>query len=122
MTNRALSALTLFLSASTLVCCALPALLVAVGLGSTLVALLGVFPQLIWLSENKALLFLCAGGCLLISAIVRATSSPACPSDPDLAASCVKVRKWSTVVFWVSVFLYLVGGFFAFVAPLFMQG
>ena len=117
MTNKVLSTLTLFLSASTLVCCALPALIVAIGFGSTLVSLLGAFPQLMWLSENKALLFACAGGCLGLSAIARATSSSACPTDAQLAASCGRAKKWSTIIFWVSILLYLVGAFFAFIAP-----
>ena len=47
------SAVSLFASSSTLVCCALPALLVAVGAGAALSSLVSAVPQLVWLSEHK---------------------------------------------------------------------
>jgi hypothetical protein len=49
--------LSLFGSFGTLICCALPSTLVLLGLGSTLASLLGNFPALIWLSENKGIVF-----------------------------------------------------------------
>jgi len=51
----------LFASSGTLVCCALPALLVALGAGAVLSSLVSVFPQLVWLSEHKEGLFIVAG-------------------------------------------------------------
>lgn len=46
---------------STLVCCALPALLVAVGMGAALSSLVSEFPQVVWLSEHKEGLFAAVG-------------------------------------------------------------
>ena len=45
--------LSLFASAGTLVCCALPALFVTLGAGAALAGLVGEFPQLVWLSTYK---------------------------------------------------------------------
>lgn len=118
MLKRFLPFATLFLSLSTLVCCALPALFVVLGMGATFVGIFGVFPQLIWISEHKVAVFTAAGVCLGISAVMRMTVSEECPVDPALAAECQKARGVSSVIFIVSVIAYFVGGFFAFVAPL----
>ena len=52
----------IFTSSGTLLCCALPAALVAVGAGATLASLVGAVPQLVWLSEHKGPLFAIAAG------------------------------------------------------------
>ncbi len=52
-----ISWVSLFTSFGTLLCCALPSTLVLLGLGASLSNFLGVFPQLIWLSEHKDWLF-----------------------------------------------------------------
>jgi hypothetical protein len=108
----------IFTSASTLVCCAIPALLVALGAGATLAALVGVVPQIVWLSENKTLVFGVAGFMLAIAGYFqwRARFLP-CPIDPVLAASCTRQRRISQVIYFASVAIYLLGGFFAFVLP-----
>ncbi|MCX8098778.1 MAG: hypothetical protein N3F11_07220 [Casimicrobiaceae bacterium] len=117
--GAAASWLSVFTSASTLVCCALPALLVALGAGATLASLVGMFPQLVWLSEHKGLVFTVAGVMLAVAGYFqwRARYAP-CPADPALAAACTRQRRISRAVYAVSVALYLIGGFFAFVAPL----
>ncbi|MCS6996752.1 MAG: hypothetical protein NZ533_07330 [Casimicrobiaceae bacterium] len=117
--GAAASWLSVFTSASTLVCCALPALLVALGAGATLASLVGMFPQLVWLSEHKGLVFTVAGVMLAVAGYFqwRARYAP-CPADPALAAACTRQRRISRAVYTVSVALYLIGGFFAFVAPL----
>lgn len=108
----------LFFSLSTLVCCALPALFVALGLGATFVSFLGVFPQLIWFSEHKTAVFLGAGGLLALTWLVQRSAPQECPADPTLAAACARARRFSSVVFAVSVGAYVIGVFFAFLAPL----
>jgi len=117
MVKKLLPYLTLFSSLSTLICCALPALLVSLGFGATLVSVLTTFPQLIWLSEHKTLVFSVVGGCLLFAWFARYNAeSLICPSDPKLAESCGRARRISGVIFYISLGLYLVGGFFAFIA------
>jgi hypothetical protein len=115
------SLLSLFASSSTLVCCALPALLVALGAGAALSGLVGAFPQIVWLSEHKVALFIFAGLMLAASGALQWVNRQApCPIDPRLRDACLRTRKLSRRVYGVSVGLYLVGGFFAFLLPLAM--
>lgn len=112
------SVLSLFASSGTLVCCALPALLVALGAGAALSALVSVFPQIVWLSEHKQGLFVFAGLAIAASGVLqwRNRSAP-CPTDPKLRSACLKTRKTSLRVYAFSVMVYVVGGWFAFVQP-----
>ena len=116
------SVASLFASSSTLICCALPALLVALGAGAALSSLVSVFPQLVWLSEHKVGLFVFAGAMLALSGLLQwnARSAP-CPVDPALRNACLRTRKTSFWVYLFSVALYAVGGWFAFIAPLLME-
>ncbi len=109
----------IFTSTSTLLCCALPALLVALGAGATLATLVGVVPQLVWVSEHKTGVFIAAGVMLAIAGYFqyRARFLP-CPLDPALATACTRQRKVSQIIYFTSVVIYLMGGFFAFIAPL----
>lgn len=116
--NKVASVLSLFASGSTLVCCALPALLVAFGAGATLSSLVTAVPQLVWLSEYKAGVFLAATGMLVMAGVMQwhARALP-CPADPAQAVACARTRKASLWVYLLSLVIYLIGGFFAFVAP-----
>ena len=119
--NGILPTLTLFGSASTLVCCALPALLVSLGAGAAVAGLVSTFPRLVWLSEHKIGLFILAGLLLLVSGINRyLTRNAPCPLDPAAAKACMKLRRISFGVFWLSVAAYTVGFFFAFMAQYFI--
>ena len=111
--------LSLFTSGSTLICCALPATLVAIGSAATLTSLVSNFPQLIWISEHKPLVFSLAGVMLVIAGYLQwqARNAP-CPADPALAAVCAKTRKSALKIYWFSVAIFSVGIFFAFIAPL----
>lgn len=119
--SKRLNLLSLFTSGSTLICCALPATLVAIGSVATLTSLISHFPQLIWISEHKPEVFGLAGAMLLLAGWMqwRARLLP-CPADPQLAALCMQTRRQSLWIYWVSVVIFLIGSFFAFVAPLFI--
>jgi hypothetical protein len=116
---KALSWVSIFTSSGTLICCALPALLVSIGAGASLASLLGNVPQLIWFSENKSSVFLFASIMLAIAGYFqyRNRSAP-CPVDPALAQACMATRRTSWRIYVFSVVLFMVGGFFAFAAPL----
>jgi hypothetical protein len=116
--SRGITWMTLATSASTLVCCALPALLVALGAGAVLASAVSVFPQLVWVSEHKIEVFVLAGAMLSVAGVLqwRAKSLP-CPVDPTLRDACMRSRKISVVIYWISVATFAVGGFFAFIAP-----
>jgi len=113
------SVLSLFASSSTLVCCALPALLVAIGAGAALSSLVSVFPQVVWLSEHKEGLFVFTGLAMAASGFLQWQNRTApCPTDPSLRNACLKTRKTSFRLYGFSLLVYLVGGWFAFVQPL----
>lgn len=118
MFKKLLPYLTLFSSLGTLVCCALPALFVSLGLGATLVSVLGTVPQLIWLSEHKTFIFSAAGAMLFISYIAKRFSKDlSCPIDPVQALACQRTRRISSAIFIFSLVVYGIGVFFAFLAP-----
>ena len=95
--KKILNFLTLFTSFSTLICCALPALFVALGAGGALISLTSEVPQLIWVSQNKIAVFIFAGVMLIIGGVLRYRArNLACPIDPDLAQACESGRDWSS--------------------------
>lgn len=119
MRSRALSFLSLFASLGTLICCALPALLVSLGMGAALAGLVSGFPGLIWISEHKDWVFAVAGILLCAAGAAMFYSRDlSCPADRDLARACRSSRAVSGVVFVLSLAAYATGVFFAYIAPL----
>lgn len=117
--NRLTAWLSLFASTGTLFCCALPSLLVALGMGAAMAGLITTVPQIIWLSQYKTWVFAMSGIMLGTSGYLqyRAQFEP-CPIDPVQADACTVGRKWSSRLFAFSVTIWLIGAFFAFLAPL----
>ena len=109
----------LFGSVSTLVCCALPALFVSIGAGAAFASLLGHFPQLIWISEHKVVVFIFAGLMLACAGFFQwwARNEP-CPIDPIKAKACRSSRRISLVVYLISVAVFLTGAGFSFLPEL----
>ncbi len=113
--NKVWSFFTLFTSAGTLVCCALPALFVALGAGAAFAGLVTEFPQLIWISENKLWVFIFAGISLAAAGFMQwRTKDLPCPIDREQAEACASARRVSKIVYGVSLVIYLVGAGFAF--------
>lgn len=114
-TAKAFAFLSLFSSFGTLICCALPALLVAVGLGAAVAGAVSAVPQLIWLSERKGWVFGVAGTLLGVAGLLRWNAARlACPVDPVSAAACRRARDYSSWVYGIAVTLYLIGAAVAF--------
>ncbi len=110
----ALTWVTLFASTGTLVCCALPIILVTLGLGATVAALTNACPLLIKISEYKTWVFACAGLLLLLSAWVMYRPNRACPTDPELARICAQTLKWNRRILWTSATVWGIGFFAAY--------
>lgn len=111
-----LSYLSLFSSFSTLLCCALPSLLVLVGLGATVASFLSAVPWLVTLSHHKDWVFI-ASGVLIVSNfvyvyILAPRLGTACPIDG--IGTCVPVSRTSRTILWVSAALYCCGVFTAY--------
>ena len=119
--DTALPLFSLFTSAGTLVCCALPALLVSLGLGAVTVGLVSAFPGLVWLSEHKVWVFAVSGVMLAVAAAARYGQRNApCPADPQAAQVCMRLRRLSLALVVFSVAVYLTGFFFAFLITRFV--
>jgi hypothetical protein len=117
--ERGTALLSIFTSSGTLVCCALPVLLVSLGAGAALSTLVAAVPQIVWLSEHKNVLFAVAGVMLAVAGAMqwRARIAP-CPIDPAQRAACLTARTWSRRIYLGSVAVFAIGGFFAYLAPL----
>ena len=109
--------LALFGSTATLVCCALPALFVALGMGAVVAGLVSAVPQITWLSENKPLVFGSSGALIAIAAWLqwRARNAP-CPTEPAAARACQRLRTVSVVILAIAAIAWCFGAFFAFFA------
>jgi predicted metal-binding membrane protein len=117
--SRGVTFASLLATGATLICCAIPALLVALGAGAVLATAVSAVPQLVWLSEHKEETFIFAGLALTVAGIFqwRARSLP-CPAEPGLARACWNTRRWSRGLYAISIGFFLVGAHFAFIAPL----
>ena len=116
-------ALSLFTSVGTLLCCALPALFVTLGMGAALAGFIAQVPWITAISDYKVSLFALSGILILSSALLqwRARYSP-CPADPAKARACTLLRKISWVILGLSAIIYAIGFFFAFLAADFFFG
>ena len=111
---------TLFTSLSTLLCCALPALIVGLGMGAAMAGFLAQYPELIWISENKTWLFAIGGVLLALGGVLQYSQRNApCPIN-EKGEACTDTRKNSRIIYYISIFIYLVGFSFAYVLPYFI--
>ena len=108
-TPRRWAWLVLFASSTTLVCCALPILLVSLGLGAASASLFANLPFLVTLAQYKEWMFAVSGGVLALSAWLLFHSGNACPADPELAEQCEKVQRWNIKFYWASVGIWVAG-------------
>lgn len=120
--ERFLGYTSLFTSFGTLVCCALPSVLVLAGLGATVASLLTAAPWLVALSRHKEWVFAASGALIALNFVYVYRAGPrlrpagdACASDQDSA--CSIADKVSRVTLWTSAIIYLVGFAAAFILP-----
>ena len=109
--------LSLFTSIGTLLCCALPALLVTLGMGAALAGFISVAPWITAISKYKVAIFFVAGILLALSSyFLWVNRNAPCPVDEKQAKACMFLRKFSLYIIIVSIIIYIVGFFFAFLA------
>ena len=112
-----LPGLSLFTSVATLLCCALPALFVTLGAGAALAGLVAAAPWLVALSQYKVWLFGLSGAMIVLAGVMQWHSRYApCPTDPEQARACQRLRTISQWLYGLSVAVWCIGFFFAFVA------
>jgi hypothetical protein len=109
--------LSLFTSTGTLICCALPALLVSIGAGAVMAGLIEAVPQITWFGKYKNVLFPVAGALLVVAGAwqFHARSLP-CPADAAKARACAMARQAGWIAWGLSVAAFLTGVFFAYFA------
>ncbi len=107
--NTRLSWLALFASTGTLICCALPILLVTLGFGSVVAALTSRYPLLVTLSEYEDWMFGLSAALLLLTAWFIWGRQKHCPADPVLAARCQRARSINQGVLMAAVVIWSIG-------------
>ncbi|HNP34369.1 MAG TPA: hypothetical protein PKK10_00840 [Woeseiaceae bacterium] len=114
LNEGAVAFLTLFTSAGTLICCALPILLVSLGFSAVVVGLTATFPWLITLSGHKAWVFTVSAVLLAAAGLALYRRGRRCPADPRQAHLCGQLDRWNRRVYWAAVALWVIGFFFAY--------
>lgn len=112
-----LSYFSLFTSLGTLLCCALPSLLVLFGLGASVASMLSFLPWLVTLSRHKQWTFAISGLLIALGFVNTYVIAPRLKVKTcDLGDSaCKDASKASSIVLWVSAAIYAVGFFVAYV-------
>lgn len=114
-TDTLLSFATLLFSGSTLICCALPILLVSLGFGAGVAYLTNAFPWIVVFGQHKVWTFSIVGAYLLLTAWMIYRPGRTCPTDPELARLCQQADRLNRVVLWVAIGVYALGFFAAYI-------
>ncbi len=120
-----LSMLALFTSLGTILCCALPLVLVMLGLGATWAALVSNVPWLVALSHHKKLVFALAGALILgnlvdVYGVAPRLRARGVTCRIDGPSACDTASKLTRVALWCSAATWLAGFSVAYVLPLVM--
>ena len=101
--------LVLFASTTTLVCCALPILLVSLGFGAVWASVYASFAPIGFIALHKIWFFVGSGALLLLAGFVLYRPGRSCPADPELAARCNSAERWNKRLLIASGVLWAVG-------------
>jgi hypothetical protein len=101
--------LILFASSSTLICCALPILLVTLGMGAVSATMFAELPFLVTMAQHKLWMFIGSGVLLALGGWALYRPGRFCPIDPVLAARCASAHRWNTRIWWLSVIVWTIG-------------
>lgn len=108
----------LFSSFSTLICCALPSVLVLLGMGTTVASLLSAAPWLVDLSRHKIWTFSIAGVLIVMSFVMTYLIAPRLRQgetcDVDDPTTCGEVSRASRIILWGSAVIWSCGFFVAY--------
>lgn len=120
---KLLDYLSLFTSFGTLLCCALPSLLVLLGLGATVASVLSEAPWLVWLDRHREWTFMISGVLIAgdwlytywLAPRLRAQNlaAEACPVDGPSA--CEAASRFSRITLWIATVIYAIGFFTAYI-------
>ena len=118
MQDKSANFLSLFASSSTLICCGLPSLFIVMGAGASFANLITVFPFLIILSQYKVYITIFALVMIFFAGQVNyKTYRMPCPANPELGSACIRARKRSRYIYYISVVLFIFATLFTYVIP-----
>ena len=116
--SKKIAFLSLFTSTGTVLCCALPALLVAIGAGAALSSFISVFPEVVWISKYKNYIFFVATIFILAAGFFQyKIRQLPCPAEKELARHCTRVRRISEIIYLFAIVLLFIGYLFAYLIP-----
>lgn len=125
MKDKLVGFLSLFGSAGTLLCCALPAGLAVLAGGAAISAYVSIFPWVIPLSRYKEWMFVVAGVLIALNGALtfRPQGKLACAITGG--KGCEVAGRFTKATFWAAACIYLVGAFMTYgIVPLleFLEG
>ncbi len=102
--------LILFTSAATLLCCALPIVLVSLGMGAVVASVYGEYlPFLGLLGLHKNWTFGISAAVLALAGWLLHRPNRACPTHTKLAKACASAHQWNIRLYWLSVAVWCFG-------------
>ncbi len=104
----------LFTSTGTLLCCALPAAVSTIASGAAVVGLTSTLPWLIPLSHYKGWIFLGSGVMIVLSGVLTLLPKGTVACSITGGQGCEVAGKYTKVMFWTSVSIYVVGAFVSY--------
>ncbi|MDE3180968.1 MAG: hypothetical protein KGM47_15080 [Acidobacteriota bacterium] len=126
--SKAWNYLALFTSFGTLLCCALPSLLVLLGLGATVASFLSAMPWLVTLARHREIVFIVSGVLITGDFVYVYWLSPRMKADgqacsiEDGPTACDTATRVSRIALWAAATIYCIGVFVAYLfAPLFLS-
>jgi mercuric ion transport protein len=105
----------LFTSISTILCCALPIILVTLGMGAVFASLTASFPFINWLAQESLYLFIASSILLLLGGYFIFLKPQNCPANQKLAKICLKTKKFNKIIWWLSVIILIISFFFKYI-------
>ena len=105
----------LFTSLSTIMCCALPIILVTFGMGSVFASITTIFPFINWVAEKSIYFFFISLISLLTAGYFIFIKPQSCPADKNMAKICYKSKKLNKIIWYLSVIILGVSFFFKYI-------
>lgn len=105
----------LILNGGVMLCCVIPAILVSLGLGSTLATFLNHYPIFIKISEYKNYIFIFVFLILIINGFILYTNKNRSCDINSLEQECTEVKSVSLILYYLSIVIYLISLFLSYI-------
>lgn len=106
----------LLTSLTTLLCCALPIVLVSLGFGAVWAAIYANFAVVGFIAQHKLWFFAGSAALIVLAAYALYRPGRACPADPALAEKCRRADRWNRRLVLASGVIWLTGFAAAYLA------